>query len=288
MKTNKLSIQKKLKNYSALAGTMAAAATANAQIVVYTDVTPDSTVNQGGIYNLDLNHDAITDFQIMQQSGLYGGFVTYDAVGIFAMNAANSIDTAAGGGQGSVAALGVGVTVDSTLTWVDSAQAAAINPPTANGLAISVPTFAIYGGNFLGQTGQFAGLKFKIGTGIYYGWVRLDVAGDAKSFKVIDYAYTNNPNHSYSITGAVVGISEAALNNEVSIFAYNRNINIKLDPMVALEGTVAIADAAGKNISETAIQNAEMSIPMDQVKSGIYFVTVKQSSGSYTKRVFIK
>jgi hypothetical protein len=285
MKSNKPNIQNKLKSYSALAGTIAASiASADAQ-VVYTDVIPDTTVSNGGFYNLDLNNDAVADFQILQKSGLYYGYFSYDVVGVYALGANNAVDTA--GGQGTAAAFIAGEVVDASLNWVDSTQMAAITPPTANALAAQVPAFAIYAGNFMGQNGKFLPLRFDFGGGRYYGWVRLNVAGDAKSFTVIDYAYTNVLN-SYSITGALVGISEAALDHKVTIFAYNNTVTVQLDKLVAAEGTILITDISGRTISETTITNTEMNIPMNEAKTGVYMVTVKQSSGSYTKRIYVK
>jgi hypothetical protein len=292
MKTNKQNIQKKLKSYSALAGTLAAAiGSADAQ-VVYTDVSPDSTLSTGESYNLDLNNDAVVDFQLLQRSGsYYSGAIIYDGVGAFAMSANNAIDTT--GAQGSASALDAGVRIDSTMSWVDSAAAASITPvPTANGLGfVASGLFSYSGGYFLGQTGKFLPLRFDVTTGPdagrYYGWVRLSVAADAKSFTVIDYAYTHYLN-SYSITGAVVGISEHAKQDQVNIFAYDKNITIALDPAVTPEGTIVITNLSGQKISETAISGSETIIPMQEAKTGIYMVTIKQSDGSYTKRVFLK
>ncbi|MCW3072266.1 MAG: hypothetical protein JWO44_2156 [Bacteroidetes bacterium] len=285
MSSNKQNIQKKLKSYSALAGTLVAAAgSADAQ-VVYTDVVPDSTVNNGGVYNLDLNNDDVADFQLLQRSGTYGGLASYDVVGVYALGANNAVDTS--GGAGTATAMDIGVTIDGTLNWVDSTQMAAISPPTANALAVVVPMFGIAQGNFLGMNNKFLPLRFAYLGSTYYGWVRLDVAADAKSFVVKDYAYTDDADH-YSVTGDMVGISEAALQNKVNIFSYNNNITVQLDPLVAAEGKIVITNLSGQAVSETAISSTETVVPFEQAKPGIYMVTVKQTHGSYTKRVFVK
>jgi hypothetical protein len=284
MKNN--TIQKKLKSYSAIAGTLAAAVnTANAQSVVYTDVAPDSLLGLSGVYNLDLNNDAVADFELAQRSGVYYSFISYDAVTVNPLMAVNAVDTS--GGTGTPTALDAGIVVDATLNWIDSTQMAAITPPTANGLALVVPTFSFSGGNFLGATGKFLPLRFTVSGVQLYGWVRLNVAADARSFTVIDYAYTNVPN-SYSITGAVVGISEAAKNDNVNIYSYNSEINVKLDPNVSPEGIVTVTNMLGQVVANTQISNSETVIPMGTAKAGIYLVTVKDDSGSYTKRVSIK
>jgi hypothetical protein len=285
MKSNRQTIQKKLKSYSALAGTIAAAVgSADAQ-VVYTNVTPDSTLSNGGIYNLDLNNDDVADFKLIQRSGSIYGFA-YDAVAAYALSGPNAIDTS--GGQGSATAMGIGMNVDASLNWVDSAQAASITPaPTANGLAIVIPGLGYSLGNFHGVSDKYLPLRFKSLGSTYYGWVRLDVAADAKSFVVKDYAYTDDPDH-YTVTGDMVGIAEAALQNKVSIFAYNNNVTVQLDPLVSAEGSILITNLSGQAVSETRISTTETVIPVEQAKAGIYLVTVKQTHGSYTKRVFIK
>jgi len=285
MSSNKQNIQKKLKSYSALAGTIVAAVSSADAQVVYTDVMPDSTVNNGGVYNLDLNNDDVADFQLLQRSGTYGGFASYDAVGVYALGATNAVDTSGGGGGAT--AMDIGVTIDATLHWVDSTEMAAISPPTANGLAISIPGFGFAQGNFSGVTDKYLPLRFSNLGSTYYGWVRLDVAADAKSFVVKDYAYTDDPNH-YSVTGDMVGISEAALQNKVNIFSYNNSITVQLDPLVEAAGKIMITSLSGQAVSETMISSTETVIPFEQAKPGIYLVTVKQAHGSYTKRVFIK
>ncbi|HEX8517319.1 MAG TPA: T9SS type A sorting domain-containing protein [Bacteroidia bacterium] len=281
---NTSTIQKKLKTYSALAGTIAAAVnTVSAQSVVYTDVTPDSVLGIGGIYNLDLNNDAVVDFELVQRSGLYASFFTYDAIGVFPRGA-NAVDTS--GGNGTATALDVNMQIDSSLNWLDSTEMAAITPPTANGLALVVPAFSISGGNFLGTMGKFLPLRFEVGGVKLYGWVRLDVAADSKSFTVKDYAYTNVPN-SYSITGAMVGISEAAKNDNISIYSYDNNIVVKMDPNVAAEGTVSVTNLLGQNVCTQVISSNETFISLSGARAGIYMVTVSQSNGSYTKRISI-
>lgn len=268
-----------------MAGTLAAAVnTAGAQNIVYTDVTPDATLGVSGIYNLDLNNDAVIDFKIEQRSGLYASYFSYDAIGVFPMAAFNSLDTI----NGAATAMNINMTIDANLNWVDSAQLAAIVPPTANGLALNVPLFGITDGNFTGQNGKFLPLKFRVGGVDLFGWVRLNVAADAKSFTVIDYAYTNTPN-SYSITGLQsVGIAEAGKNNQVNIFSFGKEVTVKLDQDVAIDGMIEVTNLLGQTVSKVSLSKAETIVSLEDVQTGIYMVTVKQSSGSYTKRVSIK
>jgi hypothetical protein len=233
---------------------------------------------------LDLNNDDIADFKILQRSGYTYGFA-FDAVAAYALAANNAIDTMPGGGA---AALDIGVSVDASLDWVDSTAAANISPiPTANGLAFAVPAFAYYGGNFSGVVGKFLPLRFENLGSTYYGWVRLDVPTDGQSFKVIDYAYTDMAG-SYSITGDMVGIAEAAQQNQINIFANNNAITVELNQSAAIDGTIEVINICGQVIAKSTVTKASSVIALDNAKTGIYLVTVKQAHSSYTKRVFVK
>jgi hypothetical protein len=284
MKKTNSTIQKKLKAYSAVAGTFIAATGAADAQVMYTDVMPDSTISNGGIYMLDLNNDDIADFKLMQTSGTLYGF-SFDAIAAYALAANNAIDTMPGGGA---SALDIGVSVDASLNWVDSTAAANITPvPTANGLAFAISALAYYGGNFSGVVGKFLPLRFENLGSTYYGWVRLDVPIDALSFTVIDYAYTDDPDHS-TITGDMVGISEAAIQNQINIFVSNNAVTVELGASKAIEGTIEILNISGQLISRSSVTNASTVITLENAKTGIYLVTVKQAHSSYTKRIFVK
>src|SRR5437868_3874474 len=69
MKKENSTLKKKLKQYSALAGSMLAAGVAHGQIV-YTDVDPDVTLNtgDGNNYALDMNNDGTQDYNFVTAS----------------------------------------------------------------------------------------------------------------------------------------------------------------------------------------------------------------------------
>ncbi len=288
MQDKKATLSKKIKSYSALAGSIiAVSAGADAQ-VVYTDVSPDAVINTaGGFYNLDLNADGTTDFKIMTNSVSTSGYV-YDYVAVTPSAAFNAIDTISGGGNGGYAeALSAGAGICSTSLWADSTSA-----PFAGLLALNLtaPVTAT-AGHFIGATGKFVGLRFRKAGVDYNGWVRLNVAADCKSFTVIDYAYRNIPSAvacSWAGLTTDVGISESSLANQVNVFAADKNINIQLDQTLPVEGSVSVTNVLGQVIAKVAITNSTTVIPMSYAKAGVYMVTVTQSTGSYTKKVSVQ
>ena len=130
MQDKKTTLSKKIKSYSALAGSIiAVGASADAQ-VVYMDVAPDVTVNtSGGFYNLDLNADGTTDFKLVTNSVSTSGYI-YDYVAVMPSQAMNAVDTIAGG---YAEALSAGAGICGTSLWADS-----ISAPFAGLLALNL------------------------------------------------------------------------------------------------------------------------------------------------------
>src|SRR6476646_2644767 len=115
MRNTSDNFQKKLKSYSALAGTMIAVQQLNAQ-VVYTDIVPDSTVaTDGGMYNLDLNNDGTFVFTF-NQTITTSSYYPANKVGVNALNA-NMVAGLATGAYIYPSAMNTGDTVSSALTW---------------------------------------------------------------------------------------------------------------------------------------------------------------------------
>lgn len=279
MENKTSTLNKKLKSYSALAGTLVAAAnTANAQ-VVYTDVIPDATVTTGGTYDLDLNNDGTADFQFLLQHGTYTYMsfpIQYD-LGVLQPAAGNAIDTLGGGANAHAA----GVAINSSLGFEDDASAA------YQLLGVNIPVVAYSSGNFIGQTDKYLGLRFQI-TGVdHYGWARIDMNATATSITIKDYAYDATAGASI-LTGATsTGINESAvLANAVSVFSNANTISVNMNNAKP-EGMITVTNALGQEISKTSVTAAQMSIPMNNVTAGVYFVTVSQGNAKFTKKVMI-
>jgi hypothetical protein len=280
MENKTSTLNKKLKSYSAIAGTLVAAAnTANAQII-YTDVIPDASVNTGGTYNLDLDNDGTADFQFAVTHGtyMYGTLpVTYD-VGILSPGPGNAIDTISGG----AVAHNLNDPINASLAWVDDAGAA------YQLLGISIFGGAYTGGNFLGQTNKYLALRFKIGSNDHYGWARIDMDAGATNITVKDYAYDGTPNTMIPAGATVsVGINENNdLAKNVIIFSNDKAIHVNVNDNS--NGLISVTNTLGQEVSKVEITESQNLISMENASAGIYFVTVTQGSSKTTKKVIIK
>jgi hypothetical protein len=282
MENKTTSLNNKLKSYSALAGTLIAAGSSVDAQVVYTDVLPDATVLTGTTYDLDLDNNAVVDFQfaVTHQTYLYNGTlpVQYDYAVIVPAVPANAIDTAAGG----PAVHNVNDPIGSSLMWVDGAGSSY----QLLGLAFAPPFNAYNTGNFLGATDKYIGLRFMIGTATHYGWVRIDLNSTSTILTIKDHGYDATAN-----TTVLAGATATGINNElastVNIFSENSNIHVNMNN-AAVEGTILVTDVLGKEVVNTAITSNSNVISMDNAKAGIYFVTVSQGDARFTQKVIIK
>ena len=168
-------------------------AIANAQIV-YTDVTPDTMINSGGgVYKLDLNNDSVVDFRITftTSSGCGGNNIDIRITPLDS-NAVGNTSTYPG-------ALSSNAAIDSSsfvwrnnsnqilakLEWFWSGGGRGTRPSCRRRIL----------GNWNGLSNRYIPLQLNLNSQKYYGWVRLNVASNAASFTVKDYAYNTKPKH---------------------------------------------------------------------------------------------
>ena len=159
-----LSTQQRLNSYALAAsaagvGALALALPAQARII-YTPT--HHVIKQGGTYNLDVNHDGITDFTLKDS-------YTATSSGFFA---ALSAAPAAGnglegwtGGEPWVFALKPGAAIGPRHYF----------PGKVLADAASLAGSLNYGGSWVNVTNRYAGLQFKIAGKTHYGWARLSV-----------------------------------------------------------------------------------------------------------------
>ncbi|MBL7882690.1 MAG: T9SS type A sorting domain-containing protein [Bacteroidia bacterium] len=276
-------LNKKLKSYSALAGTLiAAGSTADAQIV-YTNVNPDVTLTLAGTatYNLDLDNGGVIDFILATGSDTYMYNGTFPVPYNYAIVAPNPVTTNAisGDADNNAIAHSLNDPIDNNLTWNDQS----VSP--IQYLGVTIPLISYTVGNFPGTTDKYIGFKFDLAGQTHYGWARVDVSALSNQIVLKDYAYDATPNTPIPAGATVTSIFENLANN-TNIFATDNVINVQLNKPTV--GTLVVTDALGKEIAKETINNTNIAISMKEQSAGVYFVTIRQEEGSYTKKVMIK
>jgi len=300
-KKSTFSVDNRLKSYSALAGTFVlAAASADAQ-VVYTDVNPDQTFGTpGDIYSLDLNNDFTTDFAIMVGSAsgtYYGGAINYviDAVGIVTTSS-NEVVGSYGSNANYANALNMCDPIDDNQNFISAPVSTSANVyGAAMGGVVQVTgiystTFGL--GEFLGTTDKFLGLKLITGGNTHYGWARVDVGLDGKSFTIKDYAYEMTPQTVIEAGDVGQGCTPSAIADisldRVQTYFYNGSLIVNVGDQVASTGTVTIVNTSGQDVAELTAQPGQNRYEIDGLASGVYMVRTVFAEGEAIKKIMVR
>ena len=309
MKEKSTSIETRLAKYSAVAGALVAGTAVNAQ-VQYTDVNPDVTVTDGNPYPLDFNGDTNVDIQFqvsnISTSYTYAGFdiVIQNAfvagVGMPAGNGAQGMTSTSmttGGSTNTetfIAALSAGSSISSSQSFIQQGT-------YLENLALNVP-FAIYtsggstftsgtstSGDFLGVTDRFVGVEFDAGGSMHYGWVRLDVAGDASSITIKDYAFDATPGAAIQAgdMGSSVGLEDVDVANKVSIRNQVEFAMINVTPDL-IGGTVFVIDMTGQRVAEVNISDINTQVSFEGLAAGIYNISAQFDGGIVTEKMYVR
>ncbi len=297
----KKQLQKKFSAFIVTA--MMFSAIANAQIV-YTNVNPDTTVNtNNGVYHLDINNDGIIDFNITYTTTVLPlcGTLTNTQTNIdirITPLGANKV------GNDSTyttypSALPLNSNIDSSFfIWKNNAnqiltekywQCRAIQhfPPPPHYFWGG----PLYLGSWNGAVDEYIPLQLDVSSQKYYGWVRLNVATDAVSFTVKDYAYNSIPDQPI-LAGQTVatGINENSFASSINLFPNPADNYLT----IALGSNnkkveVTITDITGKVIYTTiATDTQKVEVDTEDFAEGVYVVRIQSAGFTGTKKLVVK
>lgn len=305
-KENKKSgLEKKLAAYSALAAGVFVVGSANAQII-YTDINPDSTIFAVDSFFLDLNNDGIVDFRInalkyqSSTTGSHSQFnIDVDYVAIEPLNnneILSSYNYVSYYNYSSGAkALNKNDTIQDVETdenwWSESMgilNGQGSYSGTMNGSSFSG---TIDYGHFVGVTNKYVGVrieKVQDGDTIWqYGWVRLDVASNGKSFVVKDYAY-QGAHDKYILAGMEVsGTIEKKIVENIEIYVSQKTLFIDFKELKKEDAIIRVLNINGQELLKK--ENSEKSeISLKEFTTGIYIVNIQFEEVSISKKVMLR
>ncbi len=292
----KKSLQDKLKKY----GTMAAAVTGvvaasdvDAQIV-YWDVNPDSTfTTNGDTYNIDLNFDAIMDFQIQLQR--FGSVPNISNAVRISPSASNRYLS-----SGGPAALNSNAPINSAASWVGGNSILAsfymstyTSTSTYTSSSITYTntftlTFSSGSGNWSGAVDKYLGLEFQILGQTHYGWAKLSVGVNADFFTIKEYAYNATPLTAINAgdKGVITSINENQLTG-VKAYIANQELNLRV-PAEAVGFQLKLVDMLGRTIVSETIAATSSKINVSNHTKGVYVVLIEGGDKAYSQKLIIE
>jgi hypothetical protein len=272
----------KLSSYTAFAGAIVAGSAANAQ-VTYTDVNPDVVADSLNPYAIDFNNDATPDlvFGVQHVNQLFSG---YTIVGAYAYGFLPAGLPVANPADSATAVLDCGVAVASQPLFYGGANGG--TAAFGYDLVVQPINYPLSGGPWLGLTDKYLGFKFTVGTGTHYGWARLDVAANAETITIKEYAFNATPDGAIS-TCQTAGIEDVSVDNKVTIKTTLNDATINVTPDL-IGGTINLVSMTGQVVKTIVISDVNTTISFEGVESGIYSVTANFNGGSVNKRVYVK
>jgi hypothetical protein len=275
----------KLSSYTAFAGAIVAGSAANAQ-VTYTDVNPDVVADSLNPYTIDFNNDATPDlaFGVQHISGSFSQSAqnfTYEgafAYAVLPMGAAVAIPA-----DSTTAVLDCGVAVAQSPLFFAGQQGTAVLGYAALVQPINYPVAV---GPWLGMTDKYLGFRFSVGANTHYGWVRLDVAANAETITIKEYAFNATPGGAIN-TCQTVAIDDVAIDNKVTIKTTLNDATVNVTPDL-IGGTINLISMTGQVVKTIIISDINTTISFEGVESGIYSIAANFNGGSVNKRVYVK
>lgn len=289
------SIEKKLKMYSALAAGLIVFTNSSEAQIVYTDIV-DAVISDNNYFLLDLNNDGSPDFNLIQSytdaySHQYRNYVLAYPV----VKANRMLDTVFNAPFSSLLyapALNLNASIGpnpgSKLEWTSSNNDKKL---ALDFEIVTISTSALYPyyyGFWQGVTDKYLGLSFVVNNKTYYGWARLDVSKDGKSFTIKDYAYNSTPGDSI-LAGDKGGDDIAKVEPRLKpiIYTHNKDIYINFNINEPIRGTISILSLTGQLLKTSEIVKDENIIRLDEIASGIYLLNIQTSKGNISRKIHL-
>lgn len=280
-----------LKAYTALAGAFLATGAVNGQ-VMYTDVNPDAVVTNGNSFAVDFDGDATDDFlvQVGSATGTFvqsGVTVNYNLQYGAATGVNGLMGTTGTSSQAAqfVSNLSNGNAIGASGNFVTSAvfaQETFFSAP-----AVSFSTTNTWG-NFVGATDAYIGVSFDISGSTHYGWVRCDVASDATTVTIKDYAYDATAGTTINAGDmGSAGLDGIPTEDKVNFKTLLDHTVVNVTPDL-IGSELAMVDLAGNTVSSVVINDVNTTVQYNDLKAGIYMVVVKTDTDNVSKKVYVK
>jgi hypothetical protein len=289
----------------AIGNTTIFSSSANAQII-YTDLNPNVLLSCdfsnpcSGDYSLDLNNDGINDFVLSARKkfvgcGVCGGQLVYAMANgdsaVIATTAYSWIADKQGGYP-------INTLIDSSLGWTNAVHTLVTKEVNCLSCAPSQGSHLVHSnasGTWLNVYGKYLALKIKVGTNIYYGWVRLaaSIGANTVSMTIMDYAYNTIANQPILAGQAVAtGIDPLSFGDGLGVRLFPNPakdyLTIEL-PNTNKEVEVTIADITGKMIYRTIVSDIQkLDVNTQDFGTGIYVVQIQSADFIATKKLVIE
>jgi len=314
MKNENLEI--KLASYSALAAGLIFSGQLTAQID-YTDLNPDKIIQMNDSFAIDINKDGLPDFNFnvfnyqasnTSNSGNYIYKINVDAASMEILDSNNEVwfhyfynyvNSSMNMGPAMLNYFDpirnayINSYYSSAVhyfTWKNSYDFNILNAEgsyyyNSNG---NIDTKEIKLGFFGGKQNKFIGVRINQNSNWHYGWIRVDVASDAKKIIVKDYAFCTLPNQPVRAGKTVLSVKSLEENDLLDIFISNKQLHLNFKENFDRKFILQIFSNNGKEIYKEILNFNDQVIDLSYYVPGAYIVRLLIEEEIYTKLIIIQ
>lgn len=267
--------EKKLARYTAVAGTVLAAGSADAQITYY-DINPDITL-ANATTAIDITGDSQADYAFADTN-----LTAYNAwMALATPLGTQAIAGDVAGNYEYPFKLALNAPIDGTLNWI----AAASN--VQGSLALNVNSAFPYSGSHWQNdaTDGYLGVRVDILGQTYYGWLRVSVAANTQSMIIKDLGLNMTANGPINAGQMPTSVSEK-IDGKVTVVNYDNQLNITMLETLS-NGNLTIVSTTGQVVRNTAV-NGTTSVDLNGLAAGIYTVNLQFNEGVMVQKIMIR
>lgn len=262
-----------LLKYSATVAAISGVSVVNGQIS-YTDINPDLQIEGNfNSFNVDVNNDGIDDFEFLVIDTVFSG-IQYGKLQVSGLNAGDDIIGFVTNGYSYASLLNLNDIIDDS------------SPVNNGGIMAEFPLFGasypLWNG---GVSDGYLGFKIEMNGSSHFGWMRLDVATNAKSAILKDFAFNLFGNGAIS-PGQTVGIEED-LNDLVQIFQSFDELILRF-PGHLLNTQVDIFDINGHILESLVVNNTEIWVDWRSRKRGLYIIQMRNNGRLVSRKQLMR
>lgn len=264
----------KLLRYSTTAAAVTGVSVVNGQIY-YEDFTPDINMQgNNAITRVDVNQDGVDDFEFLLIDSTFSGTIPWGKLQVTGIQLGNDVVGFVTSGYSYVSLLQQSSPVVNNAPFISA------------GIMAEAPQFgASYPLWNNGVTDGYMGFRIDVNGQSHYGWMRLDVASDAKSAVLKDLAFNGSPGDPI-LCGQSMS-AEDALGEALSVFQSDQELILEV-PSALLNSEIQISDVYGRIIHRTHATDQTVRIDWSTRSRGLYVVSLLHSGQIHSRKVMIR
>ena len=264
----------KLLRYSSTAAAVTGVSVVNGQIY-YEDFTPD--INMQGnntITRVDVNQDGVDDFEFLLIDSTFSGTIPWGKLQVTGIQPGNDVVGYVTSGYSYVSLLQQSSSVYSSAPFISA------------GIMAEAPQFgASYPLWNNGVTDGYMGFRIDVNGQSHYGWMRLDVASDAKSAVLKDLAFNGSPGDPIFCGQSMS--AEDALGETFIVFHSDQELILEV-PGDLLNSEIQVSDGYGRVIHRSHASDKTIRLDWSTRPRGLYVVSLMHSGQIHSRKVMIR